>query len=286
MDIRKARALLGAGVLVAAGLAAVATPTANATPSSVSTHHKVAVSAAVEWDGWCTNKGPVIQVNTETLFGDSVVQVSFWNSQKGQKQLSLAGAVELVGADGEHTITVQKAPTAEDIGVGGNPFIYYDGPEEAAEGGTDPDRVYIGRCVQDGKIGQELHGRWSSDFDVDALTTLTLQSLSCTKNGSNIHVDADTSTEGVGARLLFSNSDLSLNPQHVEDPEITGSWEFALANGMDTHKGWGAGGAGGNPIIHTDTGTWEEGTVNSSGVGTFVSGDGVQDDHGRCNKLA
>jgi hypothetical protein len=252
------------------GLSIVVVAPAQATPGTASASFVVSGHADVNVteDSWCDNAGPHITLAHTIAIGGGALQLTFKNNVKGTHTVQVVGAVtlSLLDTSGDSTPQIAKQPPLG--GVGGNPFIYYRSPDGVNH--------YIGRCVQDGKIGHLNHGRWSSDFGVNGFSTSTVQAVSCSNKGSSLNIGHTASTDGVDGTLVFSNSDLGLNPQHINDTDVAASWTFSLA-GSQIRKGQhnGVPGPGGNPLVSTATGP----TVG--GVTVF----GAPTDHGRCNKL-
>lgn len=254
------------------GLPFVATTPAQAKPGT--THISFTVPGHAEVfvteDSWCDNAGPHITLSSTVNLGGFAVRLLFKNNVKGTHQIAVVGAATLNLVDANST-TPQIAKQPPLGGVGGNPFIYYRGPDGVYH--------YIGRCVQDGKIGQLNHGRWSADFSVAAFSDATVQAVSCSNKGSSLTLGTYSETGNVDGTLVFSNSDLGLNPQHINDSEIAASWGFTLANGLKIRKGGGLNGPGGNPLVSS-----LYGSLDAQGLFTALANT-TDVDHGRCNKL-
>jgi hypothetical protein len=246
---------------------------ANAKPASFTTTFSVPGHAEVNVteDSWCDNTGPHITLSSTVNIGGYSLLMTFQNNVKGTHKYQTVGVatLELVNAtDPSLPPQIWKQPPLG--GVGGNPFIYYQDPNGA--------NYYIGRCVQDGKIGQFNHGRWSSDFSVGAFSNGSVTALGCSNKGSSLNVSANSGTGGVTGHLVFSNSDLGLNPQHINDTDVLANFAFSLADGQSVPKSGHLGGPGGNPLVGTDFGTGAD-------VNSFSVFSNTHADHGRCNKL-
>jgi hypothetical protein len=236
---------------------------------------------------WCDNKGPHIYINTGALYGGFSTELTFMNNLNDKSTLEVVGAQSLtVLGEGEGwTEAAWKQPSRG--GAGGNPFIYID-PDDTD--GTLSDAIYIGRCVQDGKIGQLNHGHWSVDTSTLATSVLSAQALECSNKGSSLTIGTDTNADAVTGRLVFSNSDLGLNPQHISPTEVTAAWGFNNGLPLSVRKGGGATGAGGNPLVTSEYGTTQH---DADGNEVLIDGKPVftgfspstKQDLGRCNKI-
>ncbi len=245
---------------------------AGATPVSLHKNYTVPGHARFELtEAWCDNTGPHITISSELdILGDQGARITFKNNAKGTKSLTVTGEVTLDVFDTDlSTEGIAKQPPLG--GVGGNPFIYFH-----PEGGG---YYYLGRCVQDGKIGAGLNtGPFAEDLDISAFSDLFIQSLQCTSRGSKLNVTSDSGTGDVNGWIVFANNDLGRNPPHINDDEIAASAELTLLQGLSNiRRGWGVGGTGGNPLIELATGTLSE-------AGIFTQeGDARQ--LGRCKNL-
>jgi hypothetical protein len=270
--VRLAFATLAAASLV--GSALVSSAPAGAVGASLHSNYTIPGHARFEFtEAWCDNTGPHITISSELdILGDHSAQLTFKNNAKGTKSLSIVGevVVDVFDTDGTELAQIAKQPPMG--GVGGNPFIYFH-PEGSEN------YYYLGRCVQDGKIRKALNtGPFAEDLDVSAFTNLFIQSLECTSKGSKLSVTSDSGTDDINGWLVFTNSDLGRNPQHINDDEIAASVGMTLLQGLSNiRKGWGVGGAGGNPLIEVATGTGAD--VNSF----KEDGPGLQ--LGRCKNL-
>jgi hypothetical protein len=247
-------------------------PPAGATPVSLHKNYTVAGHARFELtEAWCDNTGPHITISSELdILGDHSAQLTFKNNAKGTKTLSVVGQMTLDVFDIDGTVAqIAKQPPLG--GVGGNPFIYFH-----PEGGS---AHYLGRCVQDGKIGAGFNtGPFAEDLDVSAFSDLFIQSLECTSKGSKLNVTSDSGTGDVDGQIVFANNDLGRNPPHINDDEIAASVELTLLQGLSNiRRGWGVGGTGGNPLIEVATGVGAD--VNS------FDADGPALALGRCKNL-
>jgi hypothetical protein len=280
MAAKRRLAGIGLGVALLAGLSSSAVP-AQATPSSSHAEFSVPVSTAM-WaseESWCDNTGPHITVRSVSDTGGAGLQLTFKNNVKGTHTLQVVGSsafTVLTPVTGEASIWKQPSMDnggTTDGGVGGNPFMYIVD--------TAGDWHYIGRCVQDGKIGQINHGRFSATTNVGGFADATVRALTCSNKGSSLSIGTTAGAGSVSGYLVFTNSSFDVSvkrdPTHVNDDSgITASWGFSLSQSQ-VQKGQkdGVQGPGGNPLVSTATGA----TVN--GVTTY----GAPTDHGRCNKL-
>lgn len=264
-------------VTLAAACAAVGAPfmtTSAVATQTVTEHFNVPGHATVDVlsdQSWCDNTGPHITLSSSVAIGGFSMEMTFQNNVKGTHQVSVVGQAELslVSNTGNTSPQVNKQPTALLGGVGGNPWIYYQDP-----GGAN---YYIGRCVQNGKIGV-TQGHFATNFDVAAFSALTVQSISCSNKGSSLSVGSDNGTADVNGKLIFSNSNLGLNPQHIDSSSVGASWGFNMFAGQHIQKGGNVNGAGGNPLVSTDVGSGDT-------VGSFVAFGGTHYDYGRCNQI-
>lgn len=218
---------------------------------------------------WCDNTGPHITLSSSVSLGGFSMQMTFKNNVKGTHTYQTVGQADLtlVSNTGSSSPQINKQPPLG--GVGGNPWIYYQDP-----GGTG---FYIGRCVQNGKIGV-TQGHFATNFDVGAFSALTVTSVSCSNKGSSLAVGSDNGTGSVDGKIIFSNSDLGLNPQHINDSAVGAAWGFNLFGAQHIKKGGNVGGPGGNPLVGTDVGTGAD-------PGSFVAFGGTHHDYGRCNQI-
>jgi hypothetical protein len=241
--------------------------------STSTVQFRLPVQATVEVDpnSWCDNQGPHITLNTTSMFGGFATRIQFSKNKKDAWHDPVTGesVAELTLSTGEATSSLPKQPPLG--GAGGNPFIYIQ-PDAEVE-----DYYYIGRCVQDGKIGQLNHGRWSVDTSALATSTMNVQALECSNKGSHLTISTDTTADAPGGNIVLSNSDLGLNPQHIAN--VAATFGFALGEGLKVRKGGGVSGVGGNPYISSEFGSYEDG-VFSAFTGTFNNYGGK-----RCNKI-
>jgi hypothetical protein len=264
------RAALAAAVSAAVALPFIAT-TADAT-QTVTENFAVPGHATVDVvsdQSWCDNTGPHITLSSSVSLGGFSVELTFKNNVKGTHTYQTVGQAELtlVSNTGSSSPQINKQPPLG--GVGGNPWIYYQDPA-----GTN---FFIGRCVQNGKIGV-THGHFATNFDVAAFSTLTLTTLSCSNKGSSLTIGSDNGTGDVNGKIVFANSDLGLNPQHINDSDVGASWGFNLFGAQHIKKGGNAGGPGGNPLVGSDVGSGAD-------AGSFVAFGGTHQDYGRCNQI-
>jgi hypothetical protein len=209
----------------------------------------VTITGWVTENSWCDNKGPHIEINTSALYGGYTNQFTFMNNLNDKSTLEKVGEANADALDGDvWTDAVPKQPSRG--GAGGNPFVYID-----PEGDTDlSNAIYIGRCVQDGKIGQFNHGRWSVQTTTPGTQTLSLSGLECSNRTSNLSLTSETSANAVSGYLVFTNSWWGLNPQHIAPSDVAASWPFTNGLPLSVRKGGGATGAGGNPLVTSEAG--------------------------------
>ncbi|MBK5305959.1 MAG: hypothetical protein JJD92_04645 [Frankiaceae bacterium] len=281
--MKRSRFLLAATavtlMLPLAGTASAGKPVSGgggggSTGKSYTTSFQLPVKAnvAVGEDSWCDNSGPHITLYTDNMFDGLAANVLFsknkndaWHNPAEGESFAALGL-----STGTATAGLPKQPPLG--GVGGNPFIYIQ-PDASVE-----DYYYIGRCVQDGKIGHLNHGRWSVDTNVLATLALSLQALDCSNKGSSLSLGTETSADAPTGNIVMSNSDMGLNPQHIAS--VAGAFGFALGQGLKIKKGGGVNGVGGNPYIATQLGTVDSLGVFSADASTFNNFGGV-----RCNKI-
>jgi hypothetical protein len=262
-------------ILAATSAAIVAAPflvsSADAT-QTVTQHFTVPGHATVDVlsdQSWCDNTGPHITLSSDVSLGGFGVELTFKNNVKGTHTYQTVGQAELslVSNTGSSSPQINKQPPLG--GVGGNPWIYYVDPTGAG--------FFIGRCVQDGKIGV-TQGHFSTNFDVAAFSTLTVSSLSCSNKGSSLSIGSDNGTGDVNGKLVFANSNLGLNPQHINDSDVGASWSFTEFGAQHIKKGGNVGGPGGNPLVGSDVGAGAD-------ISSFVAFGGTHTDYGRCNQI-
>lgn len=261
-------AVLAATAALAAGQFVVSAANATQTVTASFTLPGHATVDVVSDQSWCDNKGPHITLSSSVSLGGFSLLMTFKNNAKGTHTYQTVGQAELtLVSNTGTTVQINKQPPLG--GVGGNPWIYYQDPN----GGI----FFIGRCVQNGKIGV-AHGHFATNFDVGAFTALTVTTLSCSNKGSSLTVGSDNGTGQVNGKLIFSNSDLGLNPQHINDSSVGASWDFTLLGAQHIKKGGNVGGPGGNPLVGTDVGSGAD-------VSSFVPFGGTHHDYGRCNQI-
>jgi hypothetical protein len=174
-------------------------------------------------------------------------------------------------SDGAETGTIWKQPSKG--GVGGNPFIYLD-PD--GDGPQLPQ--YIGRCVQDGKIGNFNHGKFSVDKEALATSVFSAQAIECSNKGSHISISSDTSADGGQGHLLLTNQ-YKGEESVLTNKDIAASWAFGLGGPLQVRKGGGVNGVGGNPYIAVSYGSGEGDALEAAHVASFTAFGK------RCNKL-
>lgn len=265
LRVSVAFALVTALVAMALG---PATP-AGATPGVVRHEFKVPGHATFDLtEAWCDNSGPHITISSSIDLGGHAAQLSFMNNKKGTHTLTVQGTVELNILNAQNGV-VQIAKQPPLGGVGGNPFIYFQ-----ADGG---DPHFLGRCVQNGKIRNNLdQGPFGDDLDVQAFSEIAVQALSCASKGSKLNVNSHSGTGDVNGRIILANNDLGKSPPHINDTDILASVGLTLLSGESIRRGWGVGGTGGNPHIAAETGTL---------VGDVFASDNNKTYLGRCKDL-
>jgi len=232
----------------------------------------------------CDNHGSSITIHGNALLGaDLNEDVIFKNNTKGTQSLTVLGkiALDITGADLNGDLVIPKQPTALLNGVGGNPYISLfftqtdkDGHETPFADPTIPGRdnaLLLGRCVQ----GLGFNGSAGNNAALAALSRISLGGVTCSGKGSLINVGADSTHGGENVHFLFDNN---IN-KVVHERDATGHAHFVAVNPSNgIHKGWGAGGAGGNPLVFTKS------HIKNTITGAVTDVQEVF--HGRCHDLA
>jgi len=257
--------------------AAHATTAVYDVPLSVPTHVNVNVGAV------CDNHGSTVTIFGNALLGaDLNEDVIFKNNVKGTQSLTLLGkiGIDITGADLNNDLIIPKQPSSG--GVGGNPYISLFFTQTDKNGietpFTDPtipgpnSALLLGRCVQ----GLGFNGSAGNGAALNALSKISLAGVTCSGKGSLINVGADSSHGGEKVHILLDNN---IN-KVVHEKDASGDATFTVVNPSNgVHKGWGAGGAGGNPLVFTQS----HFTNNLTDPPTVT--DGAETFHGRCHDL-
>lgn len=202
----------------------------------------------------CDSTSSSIELGADAVFLEGLgMRAKFSNNQFDTKTTSAEGAVDasIVPQDGK--VTAPKKGVADD-GAGGNPWIMVRFPVNGAyPSDVDDGWIAVGRCVQGLNYGL------SKRVDLSGLQAGLLGAASCGKSGSTVSVNGRNDPQGgVDLQIRFQNS-LS-NPQHKSN-NGNGYLVTSFPDGSLTKsKGWGAGGAGGNPYIRAWFIKWSDKT--------------------------
>lgn len=189
----------------------------------------------------CDNTGTTIDLEGVLLSGKVTAGVIFRNNAKGTKELVKVSEVEISFAPAGGEVQIPKQSVQDGGGVvGGNPHISFQVFQ--TDGAVLSDRVYLGRCVQDFRNGSEQVVNLSSLLGVE------IQALQCTKKGSDLMVDIEAVTSGMYGTLFFDNTFAGVMDESGDAAPVTASATLK-AEDVYTQRGWGVGGAGGNPYI-------------------------------------
>ncbi len=190
----------------------------------------------------CTNTGSQISVNGAITLTGAKVAVVFKNNVKGTRTLTKIGEIVYEITPAETGLSVPKQPAFG--GVGGNPHLSFQLAETGTE--TEPyelplsERIYLGRCVQD------FSGRVERDIRIGANLSTLIGALECTSRGSSLTLQADSEDSGLVGTIFFDNN----YNRVVHERATAGSARVVLKPSIKLRKGWGVGGAGGNPLIY------------------------------------
>jgi hypothetical protein len=227
-----AAAIFGAGALSPA-LAAVETGTDWGMPARISADFTEPI---------CTNTGSQISFTGGMTLTGAKVAVIFKNNTKGTKTLTKVGEVVYEVIPAEAGLSVPKQPAFG--GVGGNPHISFQVSETGTE--AEPysvpltERIYLGRCVQD------FNGRVERDIRIGTSLSALVGALECTSKGSSLTLQADSESASLTGTLFFDNN----YNRVVHERTTAASAQVSLKPSIRLRKGWGVGGAGGNPLIY------------------------------------
>lgn len=288
-------------IVFAAAAASVALPfmpSAGATPANVNQVVDVPVHVGLTTTVDCSNSpGPTITINGAITIGSVTTAVWFQNNTKGTHSTSptvTTGDVGVVPStqDGSDTLQIAKPPVpltgggwlGGSVGAGGNPWISFDvtGQDDAGNsvskiGGAQ----LIGKCVQLGK--GNVTTQTTKDFTIPVQVRVVAQSFVCSKDASTLTVTSNPSFSGLTGEILFDNN----KNYKVHEAAVSGSAGFDLVDSYSASKGWGVGGAGGNPLTYVQfmgpgetVATNTDGTYDISGWTTYPAVN-----VGRCNQL-
>jgi hypothetical protein len=207
--------------------------------------------------GCYNNPGPKITIDGEVSIGGLGLRIILANNVKGTHTTVVTLDTNVVLVPLGTKITIPKQPVLG--GVGGNPHIWL---QFYNKDGNVSDEIYLGRCVQGLKVGNDsLNG---------SLAALLVSALGCENNpGPYIYFGGGMTLSGLNARLIFRNN---LKGTH------TAEWSGAVTLIPDgtlvkIPKQPVLGGSGGNPLV------WVQ----------LLQGDGspIGDPQflGKCNKL-
>ena len=227
-----AAAILGAGALSPA-IAAVESSTDWGMPARITADFTEPI---------CTNTGSQISFSGGLTLTGAKVAVIFKNNTKGTKTLTKVGEVVYEVMPAEAGLSVPKQPAL--AGVGGNPHISFQVSETGTE--AEPytvaltERIYLGRCVQD------FSGRVERDIRIGTSLSALVGALECTAKGSSLTLQADSESAGLVGTLFFDNN----YNRVVHERTAAASAQVSLKPSIRLRKGWGVGGAGGNPLVY------------------------------------
>lgn len=189
----------------------------------------------------CDNTGTTIDLEGVLLSGTVTAGVIFRNNAKGTKELIKVSEVEISFSPAGGEVVIPKQSVQDGGGVvGGNPHVAFQVFQ--SDGQVLSERVYLGRCVQDFRNGTEGVVSLASLLGVD------IQAVQCTKKGSDLTVDIEAVTSGMYGTLFFDNTFAGVMDESGEAAPVTASATLK-AEDVYTQRGWGVGGAGGNPYI-------------------------------------
>jgi hypothetical protein len=211
----------------------------------------------------CDNTGSEITISGAlTIETGTKVRVTFKNNVKGTKTFSQVGdAVIVVLPIGEEDISIAKQPV--NGGVGGNPWFSFGLND--SEGEELSSQVVLGRCVQG------VSARIDERFDLASGVLGIAEATECSSRRSVVNFLTESNTLGVDGLLLLDNN---IN-KVVHRAQAGASATLQVAGVSSVRKGWGAGGAGGNPLVFVDI-------VDDDEVTSLIGG---EINLGRCNKL-
>lgn len=225
--------LLGGCLLTSTALAA----------GQVSSNWTIPADLTVEFSGvTCDNTGSSVDLYGVLVTGGAQARVAFRNNMKGTHELVLLSEVTLEIVPGGGSVSIPKQPARG--GVGGNPHISF----QAADIGTElapgfvpfGERTYLGRCVQDFRQGLQ------QPIELSGQLIAMVQAVQCSGKGSDLTIDLEAYSGGVVGTLFFDNNYNSV----VHEATVDATARVMLSPSQFTmRKGWGVGGAGGNPHV-------------------------------------
>lgn len=305
--MRKLTRLLITGIPLAVTVGFV--PGSLTTASAVTTTHfnftEPGVSSVSVTNFTCDNSGgPTITLGKHLNLGGHLSQLDLRNNVQGTHEYADVGSIVLALKDATpEDDTIGPLSKGGPTGIGGNPFVYYQN-----DGDSVDQAFYVGRCVQNGKIGVKNgayspnfnKGPFVSNFNLGAFSNIDITSV-CTNKGSALNVGSSTSDGDVTGHLTFTNTFLgNVHSQHMDASSVLASLTINLHHGGEVKKnGSLPNGAGGNPLVYLGTGPDTNGVdagglsisnVNVTSVGEKL---GVLDAGqsqpgqllGRCNKI-
>jgi hypothetical protein len=238
--------------------AAFATPAAHSQAHGLKAKGQVTVTATQ-----CDNRGSSVTIEGSLEFTGIATKLTFRNNVKGTHELVDVGSATMTITPGGGSLSVPKQPSRG--GVGGNPWISFQFTD--AQDNALGDAIVLGRCVQGLRMDY-----FTDSLAIPANAAAFVQAVTCSNKASSISVNSQEDTAGVNGWLLMDNN---IN-KVVHRAEAASAMGFVFADAMSTHKkGWGAGGAGGNPLVYLDI-------LDSAGASVFGGGEKAL---GRCNKL-
>jgi len=253
--------------LLAGGLLASTSAWAGKT---VSQGWRVPAQLDMEFSGAvCDNTGSTVEINGALATGGAKVKVIFRNNVKGTKELIKLGEVTFEIVPNNDMVSIPKQPVLG--GVGGNPHISFKpfdvGTTENPTYVPLSSRQYLGRCVQDFRTSTQ------QTIELGGQLTAAISAIECSNKGSRLTVDLNAARGAVVGSLYFDNN----YNRVVHETSVAAEANFSLTPAfLNERKGWGVGGAGGNPLIYLQFGDGEGEVFNALGDEIFV---------GRCNKL-
>ncbi|MFM7719470.1 MAG: hypothetical protein ACKO8G_08320 [Actinomycetota bacterium] len=190
----------------------------------------------------CDSTSSSITLGADAVFLEGLgMRAKFSNNQFDTKTTNAEGAVDASIVPEGGSVSAPKKGVA-DYGAGGNPWIMVRFPVNGVYPSGDEGWIAVGRCVQGLNYGL------SKRVDLAGLQTGLLGAASCGKTGSTINVNGVNDPDGgIDIQIRFQNS--LTNPQQKSN-NGNGYLVTSFPDGSLTKaKGWGAGGAGGNPFI-------------------------------------
>lgn len=295
MGYRKLLLAASAAMVVAPFL-----PSANATPVNLDQIVYVPVHVGLTTTVNCSNNpGPTITITGTIVVGSVTTAVWFQNNVKGTHTTSptvTTGSFGVVPAtqDGSGVLSINKQPVPltgggwldGSVGAGGNPWISIDVVDANGNSEIGGPQL-IGKCVQ---LGKGITVPTSRDFTIPVHVSVLAQSIACDKSQSNVNLSSTDDFSQIDGRVLFDNN----KNWTVHQAADAGTAGFHLVDAYHTTKGWGVGGAGGNPLTYlqfkgasdpaaTDTGSTDAGGNEIWDISGWTTYSPVL--LGRCNTL-